>query len=302
MSAATSGADTRRSVRELRRQRGRKPRLRLGTWKDVPEYQQRPFILTGYRVECTGCADCLRSVVALHNETANIWTHILGLLYVAYRGVCVFMEPEVYVGDPLFWHGVSSQNVLVVVMYLVTCNCLGASAFYHTRHCDEERACFACFYVDLFGIVLQVVATILMGTTIGFRCFPVTRRFYQVCILLEGVVMTCCIMLDSVSEACRALILSICGLLGLMPSVHFFVVADAAEVAHLWPHIAGITSCFLIGIFFFVKRYPESLWPGAFDYAGQSHNIWHVWTFIGMVVWLRGIEGLLALQKTSSCS
>lgn len=302
MSAATSGACTRPpSLTEQRRPRRRKPRLKLGTWKDVPEYQQRPFILTGYRLQCTGCAQCVLSVVALHNETANIWTHLLGLFYVAYRGVCVFLDPEAYVGDPLFWHGVSMQNALVVVMHVVTCFCLGASAFYHTRHCDVERACYACFYVDLFGIVLQVVATLAMGIAIGFRCFPVTMQFYHTCVVLEGITMTCSIMLDCLSEKTRAIILSVCGLLGLAPAFHFFIVADAVEVAHLWPTIAGITMCFLIGVFFFVNRYPESLWPGAFDYAGQSHNIWHVWVFFGMLVWLRGIEGLIALHKLSSC-
>lgn len=39
--------------------------------------QDNEFILTGYRGEL-GFKDTLLSVWALHNETGNIWTHLLG--------------------------------------------------------------------------------------------------------------------------------------------------------------------------------------------------------------------------------
>eukprot|EP01083_Nonionella_stella_P063058 163910_1 len=36
------------------------------------------FILNGYRKFCVSAKDCLRSIFAIHNETLNIWTHLLG--------------------------------------------------------------------------------------------------------------------------------------------------------------------------------------------------------------------------------
>ena len=58
---------------------------RLCTHKDAPAWMvYNNSIHTGYRTNFT-FRDALRSVWMLHNETANIWTHIVGL--VVYGGV-----------------------------------------------------------------------------------------------------------------------------------------------------------------------------------------------------------------------
>lgn len=43
-------------------------------------YRSNPFILTGYRDKTTFLG-CLKSVLLLHNETINIWSHLLGFLF-----------------------------------------------------------------------------------------------------------------------------------------------------------------------------------------------------------------------------
>ena len=45
---------------------------------ETPAYlMRRPYILNYYRVNYTAW-DCIKSLFTLHNETANIWTHIVG--------------------------------------------------------------------------------------------------------------------------------------------------------------------------------------------------------------------------------
>ena len=47
--------------------------LRLYKIDEVPEYQRsNPFILTGYRAKINVLA-CVKSILAVHNETGNIW-------------------------------------------------------------------------------------------------------------------------------------------------------------------------------------------------------------------------------------
>ena len=41
-------------------------------------YQDNEFIRGGYRPELYSYSLCLNSVLRVHNETANIWTHLLG--------------------------------------------------------------------------------------------------------------------------------------------------------------------------------------------------------------------------------
>ena len=45
----------------------------------VPEYQAMTAITSGYR-QRLDYKDCLLSIFRLHNETINIWTHLLGFL------------------------------------------------------------------------------------------------------------------------------------------------------------------------------------------------------------------------------
>ena len=53
---------------------------RLCTYRDAPEWSvHNQYIHTGYRTNFT-FKDAFKSVLMVHNETANIWTHILGLL------------------------------------------------------------------------------------------------------------------------------------------------------------------------------------------------------------------------------
>ena len=55
------------------------PVARLLGVEQVPGPQQSPAITSGYRRRL-GYGDCFRSVFSLHNETVNIWSHLLGFL------------------------------------------------------------------------------------------------------------------------------------------------------------------------------------------------------------------------------
>lgn len=56
---------------------------RLCTSKDAPAWAvHNKYIHTGYRTDF-GWRDAFRSVLMVHNETANIWTHLLGLVVFA---------------------------------------------------------------------------------------------------------------------------------------------------------------------------------------------------------------------------
>ena len=51
----------------------------LLTVQQVPEQHKEISIISGYR-QRLDYEDCLRSIFRLHNETVNIWTHLLGFL------------------------------------------------------------------------------------------------------------------------------------------------------------------------------------------------------------------------------
>ena len=48
--------------------------------QEVPEFAKEISIETGYRA-CLGYDGCIKSIFKLHNETVNIWTHLLGFVF-----------------------------------------------------------------------------------------------------------------------------------------------------------------------------------------------------------------------------
>lgn len=56
------------------------------------ELQDNEYITTGYRLEL-GFWDSVKSLFGLHNETGNIWTHLIGMF--------VMPSPAVYTSKPV---------------------------------------------------------------------------------------------------------------------------------------------------------------------------------------------------------
>ena len=46
-----------------------------------PTWTKKPYISLGYREQNKSCLNYLASIFKIHNESVNIWTHMMGLLY-----------------------------------------------------------------------------------------------------------------------------------------------------------------------------------------------------------------------------
>ena len=54
----------------------------LGNFEDVPKhFQQNVDIKTGYRLNCNTLYKATKSLFILHNESVNIWSHLLGAIF-----------------------------------------------------------------------------------------------------------------------------------------------------------------------------------------------------------------------------
>ena len=72
------------------KQRRRRLRKAYAAYNHLPkELQDNEFITTGYRVEL-GFWDTVKSLFGLHNETGNIWTHLIGRLQIMSLPPCTW--------------------------------------------------------------------------------------------------------------------------------------------------------------------------------------------------------------------
>lgn len=65
----------------------------IGTIKDAPIFcVSNDFIIRGYRINFNTFERLTKSLFQLHNETMNIWTHLLGaFFFVLLLGYVIFM-------------------------------------------------------------------------------------------------------------------------------------------------------------------------------------------------------------------
>lgn len=138
-------------------------------------YRSNPFILSGYRDQLSW-PNCLKSLLVLHNETINIWSHLLGFLFF----VALFWRDILFL-IPAKESGVEVSNgdffvlVSLIICYQLT---MVLSSFYHTFSCHSPKVSENCLSLDLLGITMGLLATYLSGIYYAFWCLPFWRDFY----------------------------------------------------------------------------------------------------------------------------
>lgn len=75
----------------------------IGTWDDAPAFlQDNEYIHTGYRVSFNTVRRILRSLFMAHNESVNVWSHLVGVGIFVVLTVCVVAKIESTFAVPTF--------------------------------------------------------------------------------------------------------------------------------------------------------------------------------------------------------
>lgn len=123
-------------------------------------WRENRYIIHGYRFYNSHKKSLLSifNWYGWHNETSNIWTHLLGGLYLLYLGVYDFPNSDVWNSDTV----PKPAKVIVYIFLFAAVKCMFASVFWHTFNGTSFlglRSKFAC--VDYSGITLLITASIL---------------------------------------------------------------------------------------------------------------------------------------------
>ncbi|KAI7825969.1 hypothetical protein BC939DRAFT_501928, partial [Gamsiella multidivaricata] len=103
-------------------------------WDEVPAWMQdNPAIWNGYRRPTFSYKKCLASLGFLHNESVNIWTHLIGAV------VCIVGSPLAYfkihnILETIIWTDVAVFYIFMAGAVV----CLSMSASFHTFSCHSE--------------------------------------------------------------------------------------------------------------------------------------------------------------------
>ncbi|KAG7909138.1 hypothetical protein KL905_003304 [Ogataea polymorpha] len=156
---------------------------RLLHFYELPfQWRENKYIIYGYRFN-SGHLSALKSVFQLHNETANIWTHILGSLLLLYIMLKHYPATEIYARSSF------GDKLVTNCFFLASIKCLMSSVVWHTYDCISQlklRKRFAC--IDYTGITVLITASIITTEHIALKEFPAAELGFISFSTIAGIV------------------------------------------------------------------------------------------------------------------
>ena len=149
---------------------------------------------------------------------------------------------------------------------------------YHTMNSITDQTLlerFAC--VDYTGISLLIAASIMTTQWAAFYCEPVSRWIYMTltaALGIGGVILPWHPTFNRSDMAwARVAFYVTLGATGFSPAIQLSLTRGGAWEFYM-PIMKSIT-VYVIGAVVYASKIPERWCPGAFDYIGGSHNLWH---------------------------
>lgn len=143
-------------------------------WDDLPPWRRdNAFIHSGYRQIRASYAHSFQSLFYLHNESVNIWTHLLGALAAIISSFYVY-----YVVHPRYEAATSSDVLVFSCFFGGAILCLGMSATFHALVDHSEAVAKWGNKLDYTGIVALIVGSYVPALYYGFFCSPALMSGY----------------------------------------------------------------------------------------------------------------------------
>merc|ERR1712223_1116341 len=273
---------------------------KLQSWKVIhfshlPQWlQDNDFLHFGHRPPLP-TSECFKSIIRIHTETGNIWTHLLGV--VAFIGLASFLlsRPS---------NELQLQEKLVFACFFIgAITCMGLSFLYHTLCCNKNKKIgrlFAKF--DYCGISFLTVGSFVPWLYYSFYCDWKPQLIYLSIVILLGigavVVSTFDFFAGPRFRPLRAGVFITFGMSGIAPATHYGIVngwqRSIDEAAIGWLILMGIL--YITGALLYAMRIPERFFPGKVDIWFHSHQIFHCFVIAGAIVHYHGIS-LMALYR-----
>ncbi|GEQ71906.1 hypothetical protein JCM33374_g5592 [Metschnikowia sp. JCM 33374] len=135
-------------------------------------WRENRYIIHGYRFNLSH-REMWKSMFHFnHNESANIWTHVLGALTICYLGLVHFPSTDVYANNSRM------GNTMMFIFILAALECLVSSVLWHTYSCFAQlkiRNRFAC--VDYTGITVLITCSVIAVEYCSL--YNYTKLFYS---------------------------------------------------------------------------------------------------------------------------
>lgn len=249
---------------------------RIGNLDSVAKSPQFSYLADSYILDHYWLSDTVGDVFkgtfkTFHNETLNTWTHILGGIYFILQAAC------------------TSSPCTFVYRIFAAC-CFTFSGLSHMFHGSGQRLS------RVFGILDYVgIGSLILASTLSL-CMALSKDesnvLFQIKLALSlGIPSFIAAISFSEYKFLRTLSFVIAACSSLVPLI--FAEHDAQLRFYLSETLPKIIACHACGLFFYLTRYPEKGFPGAFDLLLQSHHIWHICVWLASYFHDCGLDAIV---------
>ena len=143
-------------------------------WDEIPHWMRdNRHIRTGYRPQSNSYSKSAGSITQLHNETVNIWTHLIGAFLAGITAMFMYS-----VTRPRFEMATREDVMVFSCFFVGAVACLGMSATYHTLMNHSEFVATLGQRLDHIGIVCLIWGSFIPCIYYGFIAEPGLIRLY----------------------------------------------------------------------------------------------------------------------------
>ncbi|MGB1602573.1 MAG: hemolysin III family protein, partial [Promethearchaeia archaeon] len=232
-------------------------------------------ITGGYRSQGSSVWQCIASLFELHNETLNIWTHVVGAGIFVYLLIAVLTTGEL---SPFFSivKPVSGLDAAVLSVYLATCIvCFILSVLFHLFTAASTPILEFFSHADHLGILVLMMGSNLPMIVYGFWH---STQLIVLHVMLCAAALALAVGLlqnDRMQPYKLRIFLGVVaiGWIQLMHDISYrgaLSSVEARAAVSVWCRSFGTYSA---GLFFYYFKYPERLLPGqARQYQRQQQQ------------------------------
>ncbi|SCU94171.1 LAME_0F06414g1_1 [Lachancea meyersii CBS 8951] len=278
---------------------------KLCSYNELPEWQRdNDKILQGYVRETKSSMKCVKSLFYFHNETVNIYTHMVPS--VTYLGLLLFFTDFVLIPQ---LPSTSMSDYIMINFYLLGAFlCLMCSTFFHCMKQHSETHSDIWSKVDYMGIIFLISCSIVSLLYYGFYDYLLYFKVFTIAVVVLGSLCATFVLNDRFNakswrmfRAAFFVMFGFSGIVPIMTGLIKFGVEESSQRVQLrfvfWEAIFYIAGAVVYGF-----RLPEAFLPGKFDYLGHSHQLFHVLVVLGSICHFRALIGSYFFMHTGISS
>ncbi|KAI1135562.1 hemolysin-III channel protein-like protein Izh2 [Hypoxylon sp. FL0543] len=271
-----------------------KKSVQLLEWEDLPAWKQRgsEHLRTGYRPECPSLWSCVQSWTYIHNETVNIFSHVIGVL--------VFLAVPLHLFNtevPPRYGMATTADLLVCSTYFLGVGiCFTFSTIFHTFMCHSDAVYSLGIRLDYQGILLLMWGANVPLIYYSMPCDLGGQVAYWT---LNTVLAGLCsfatfhpLVGGPHLGHVRAGLFATFGVCSVIAPILIGILKHGFEEQSHRVGLSWIGATALLnglGVMIYTLKIPERWYPRTFDLFGASHQVMHTMVVLAALAYTKAL-------------